>query len=102
MRTHVYTVKYKLDGETRCERVKATDPGNAFAQAQIKFKGAKVLKARRELGCSPWLGWTEYEPPPVRREVKEESMAFDKRKAAANTATFAFYDEVKKERSRGK
>ena len=93
---HNYDVQYQLDGETEWERIEAADPGNAFAKAQMMFPGAKILKALRSGGYlnSRWSAWTEHEPPPVRREIKPR--AFGPKKAEANTATFPFYDRVKK------
>jgi len=95
---HNYDVQYELDGETEWERIEAADPGHAFAKAQEMFPGAKMLKALRSWGYlnSAWSACTEYEPPPVRREIKPQPRAFSRKKAEANTATFPFYDQVKK------
>ena len=95
---HKYDVQYQLNGETEWKRIEATDPGNAFAKAQMMFPGAKMLKALRNGGYlnSRWSGWTEYEPPPVQRAIEPQPNGFDPKKADANTATFPFYDQVVK------
>jgi hypothetical protein len=95
---HNYDVQYELHGETEWEGIEAADPGNAFAKAQMMFPGAKILKALRSVRYlnSPWSAWTEYEPPPVRREIKPQPRTLSPKKAEANTATFPFYDQVKK------
>ena len=95
---HNYDVQYELDGETEWERIEAADPGHAFAKAQEMFPEAKLLKALRSGGYlnSAWSAWTEYEPPLIRREIKPQPRAFSRKKGKANTATFPFYDQVKK------
>ena len=86
---HAYRIELQQDGKTDWRRIEASDPGNAFAQAQISFPEAKILRALR-MGSS---GYAEYLPPPVRREIKKVK-PFSAKKAAANTATFIFYDQV--------
>ena len=95
---HNYDVQYELHGASEWERIEAADPGHAFAKAQKMFPEAKILRALRTGGHlnSPWSAWTEYEPPSVRREIKPQPRAFSPKKAEANTATFPFYDRVKK------
>jgi hypothetical protein len=93
---HNYDVQYELDGETEWERIEAADPGHVFAKAQEMFPEAKILKALRSGFYHSPECWTEYEPPPVRREIKPQPRAFSRKKTKANTATFPFYDQVKK------
>src|SRR5689334_23009235 len=67
-----FTVGYILEGDEKCETVRAQDPGRAFAAVQLLHPKAQMLRAECCGIVADGCGYNCYYPPQVQRHPRKD------------------------------